>query len=59
VVQCSVRSVGDGFRAEEVWQCTNVGEMRTWRKVLAELQWFHRDVWSVGSAVEPSVGREI
>jgi hypothetical protein len=21
-----VRSVGDGFRAEEVWQCTNAGE---------------------------------
>jgi hypothetical protein len=54
-----VRSVGDGFRAEEVWQCTNAVEKRTWRKVLAELQWFHRDVWSVGSAAEPSVGSEI
>jgi hypothetical protein len=28
-------------------------------KVVAELQWFHKDVWSVGSAVEPSVAREI
>jgi hypothetical protein len=33
--------------------------MRTWGKVLVELQWFHRDVWNIGSVVEPSVGREI
>ena len=27
---CSVRAVGGGLGAEEVWQCTGVGGQRVW-----------------------------
>ena len=57
MVQHSVRSAGGGSGAEEDWQYTGAGEKRTWRKVIAELLWSLKDVWSVASAAEPSIGR--
>ena len=59
MVQCSARSAESGFGTKEAWQCTGAGERKTWRKVLVGLLWSLRDVWSVGSVVEPSAGREI
>ena len=46
---CSVRAVGGGLGAEEVWQCTGVGGQRTWNPQRSEEQQQPREKWCVAS----------
>ena len=46
---CSVRAVGGGLGAEEVWQCTGVGGQRSWNPQRREEQQHPGEKWCVVS----------
>ena len=55
---CSVRVMGGGLGAEEVWQCIGVGGQRSHQTVEEEQQQLPRDRWCAESLGELLADRD-